>query len=39
VRRAFRYKHTGKLATIGNRSAVNDFAWITLRGNIARPLR
>ena len=29
---AFRYRHSGNLATIGKRSAVIDFGWITIRG-------
>jgi NADH dehydrogenase len=33
--RAFRYMHTGDLATIGKRSAVIDFGWCKLRGWIA----
>jgi NADH dehydrogenase len=33
--RAFRYKHSGNLATIGKRSAVIDFGWIKVRGWIA----
>ncbi len=32
---AFRYKHSGDLATIGKRSAVIDFGWIKLRGWLA----
>jgi NADH:ubiquinone reductase (H+-translocating) len=33
--RPFRYRHSGNLATIGKRSAVIDFGWITMRGWIA----
>ncbi len=33
--RAFRYRHSGSLATIGKRSAVIDFGWIKIRGWIA----
>ena len=33
--RAFRYVHAGSLATIGRRSAVIDFGWIKVRGNLA----
>ena len=33
--RAFRYRHSGNLATIGKRSAVIDFGWIKLRGWLA----
>ncbi len=33
--RAFRYKHSGNLATIGKRSAVIDFGWIKVRGWLA----
>ncbi len=33
--RPFRYRHAGNLATIGKRSAVIDFGWITLRGHFA----
>jgi NADH:ubiquinone reductase (H+-translocating) len=33
--RAFRYVHSGSLATIGRRSAVIDFGWIKVRGNLA----
>jgi len=33
--RPFRYKHAGNLATIGKRSAVIDFGWITLQGHFA----
>jgi len=33
--RPFRYRHSGNLATIGRRSAVIDFGWITMRGWIA----
>ncbi|WP_245581890.1 NAD(P)/FAD-dependent oxidoreductase [Phyllobacterium phragmitis] len=32
---AFRYKHSGSLATIGKRAAVIDFGWIKLRGWLA----
>jgi len=28
VARAFRYKHSGNLATIGKRSAVIDLSWL-----------
>jgi NADH:ubiquinone reductase (H+-translocating) len=35
LRRPFRYKHSGSLATIGRRSAVIDFGWIRIRGWIA----
>ncbi len=31
----FRYKHAGDLATIGKRSAVLDFGWMTLTGWVA----
>jgi NADH dehydrogenase len=31
----FRYRHSGNLATIGKRSAVIDFGWITLKGHFA----
>ncbi|HUA76889.1 MAG TPA: FAD-dependent oxidoreductase [Acetobacteraceae bacterium] len=31
----FRYRHHGSLATIGRKSAVADFGWITLRGTLA----
>ena len=30
--RAFRYRHSGNLATIGKRSAVIDFGWLKVRG-------
>jgi NADH dehydrogenase len=33
--RAFRYQHSGNLATIGKRSAVIDFGWIKVRGWVA----
>ena len=33
--RAFRYKHSGSLATIGKRAAVIDFGTITVRGWLA----
>jgi NADH:quinone reductase (non-electrogenic) len=33
--RPFRYRHAGNLATIGTRSAVIDFGWITIRGYLA----
>jgi NADH dehydrogenase len=33
--RPFRYSHSGSLATIGKRSAVIDFGWISIRGRIA----
>jgi NADH dehydrogenase len=33
--RPFRYRHSGNLATIGKRSAVIDFGWISLRGHTA----
>ncbi len=33
--RPFRYRHSGNLATIGKRSAVIDFGWLKLRGNLA----
>ena len=33
--RTFRYVHAGSLATIGRRSAVIDFGWIKVRGNLA----
>jgi NADH dehydrogenase len=33
--RAFRYRHSGNLATIGKRSAVTDFGWIKFRGWLA----
>ena len=33
--RAFHYKHSGNLATIGKRSAVIDFGWIKIRGWLA----
>ena len=33
--RAFRYRHSGNLATIGKRSAVIDFGWWRLRGWLA----
>ncbi len=33
--RAFRYRHSGNLATIGKRSAVIDFGWIKIRGWLA----
>ncbi|MDP9014808.1 MAG: NAD(P)/FAD-dependent oxidoreductase [Pseudomonadota bacterium] len=33
--RAFRYAHSGNLATIGKRSAVIDFGWIKIRGRLA----
>jgi NADH:quinone reductase (non-electrogenic) len=33
--RPFRYRHSGNLATIGKRSAVIDFGWLSLRGNLA----
>lgn len=33
--KAFRYSHAGDLATIGKRSAVIDFGWVTLRGWVA----
>jgi NADH dehydrogenase len=33
--RPFRYRHSGNLATIGKRSAVIDFGWLTLRGHTA----
>ena len=33
--RPFHYQHAGNLATIGKRSAVIDFGWITIRGWIA----
>jgi NADH dehydrogenase len=33
--RPFRYRHAGNLATIGKRSAVIDFGWLTMRGWIA----
>jgi NADH dehydrogenase len=33
--RPFRYRHSGNLATIGRRSAVIDFGWLTLRGHFA----
>ncbi|MDP8983446.1 MAG: NAD(P)/FAD-dependent oxidoreductase [Pseudomonadota bacterium] len=33
--RAFRYVHSGNLATIGKRSAVIDFGWIKIRGRLA----
>lgn len=32
---AFRYRHAGDLATIGKRSAVIDFGWIRLKGQLA----
>ena len=35
TRRAFRYKHSGSLATIGKRAAVIDFGAITVRGWLA----
>jgi NADH dehydrogenase len=35
VARAFRYQHSGNLATIGKRSAVIDFGWIKVRGWVA----
>jgi NADH dehydrogenase len=31
----FRYRHSGNLATIGKRSAVIDFGWITMKGHLA----
>ncbi len=31
----FRYRHSGNLATIGKRSAVIDFGWMTLKGHLA----
>ncbi len=34
-RAPFRYRHSGNLATIGKRSAVIDFGWMSLRGNPA----
>jgi NADH dehydrogenase len=33
--RAFRYRHSGDLATIGKRSAVIDFGWCKVKGWIA----
>jgi len=33
--RPFHYRHSGNLATIGKRSAVIDFGWITVRGHLA----
>jgi NADH dehydrogenase len=33
--RAFRYRHSGDLATIGKRSAVIDFGWWKVRGYVA----
>jgi NADH dehydrogenase len=33
--RAFRYRHSGNLATIGKRSAVIDFGWMKIRGWVA----
>jgi len=33
--RAFRYRHSGNLATVGKRSAVIDFGWIKIRGWLA----
>jgi NADH dehydrogenase len=33
--RAFQYKHSGNLATIGKRSAIIDFGWIKVRGWLA----
>ena len=33
--RPFRYRHSGNLATIGKRSAVIDFGWLSLRGHTA----
>ncbi len=33
--RPFRYRHSGNLATIGKRSAVIDFGWVKVRGNLA----
>ena len=33
--RAFRYRHSGNLATIGKRSAVIDFGWLKIRGRLA----
>ncbi len=33
--RPFRYRHSGNLATIGKRSAVIDFGWLKVRGNLA----
>lgn len=32
---AFRYRHSGSLATIGRRAAVADFGWIRLSGSLA----
>ncbi len=33
--RAFRYRHSGDLATVGKRSAVIDFGWCKVKGYIA----
>jgi NADH dehydrogenase len=35
LRRPFRYKNVGSLATIGKRAAVVDFGWIKLTGRLA----
>jgi NADH dehydrogenase len=35
IPRAFRYQHSGNLATIGRRAAVIDFGWLKLRGWLA----